>query len=83
MIGVFGGFFKLPASLIEELSGFFSVTTQFFLVRPLRFIDFFISLEDMVLSLGEVRMSSRVNICFRPLGKGHSHKRQTNRESNG
>src|ERR1700757_582615 len=83
MIGVFGGFFQFAAGLIEQLLGFLCVPAQFVLVRLLRFLDFFSRLEDMVLSLGEVRMPGGVNICFRPLGKGHSYKRQASHESNG
>jgi hypothetical protein len=82
MIGIFGGFFQFAAGLIEELLGFLRVTAQFVLVGLLRFIDFFSSLEDMVLDLGEVWVPGRVNICFRPLGRGHSDKRQADRESN-
>jgi hypothetical protein len=72
VIGEFGRCFQLSAGLIEKLLGLFRVSTQLIFVGALRFVDLFIRLQDVMLSLGKIRVLAGINI-----GLGSLRKRDT------
>lgn len=74
MVGVLGGFFQFMVGLFNELDGFFRVATQLVLICFLRFDDFSVRLNDVMLRLRQVWVTGGTNIGFRRLGERNAHQ---------